>query len=113
MIHVVSVTEFVNDNVVDNGLRCHHAFPMEGDTAGRRVGRPTVPKFPDIYARYFDPYFRSEISNTLADAVFALFQIELAESRSQSIGVTGINKGAPQYKASALKPKVRQLFRYE
>ena len=30
VIALVHVTQLVDDDVVDNGLGCHHALPMEG-----------------------------------------------------------------------------------
>lgn len=35
VVAVREVAEFVDDDVIDHGERRHHAFPVEGEFAGR------------------------------------------------------------------------------
>jgi hypothetical protein len=48
MIENVEVAEFVDDDVVDDGGRGHHAFPMKGEVAGRGAVRPAVCQFAGV-----------------------------------------------------------------
>lgn len=41
------MAELMNDYVVDDSRRRHHAFPVECDVAGRRAGCPAIAEFAD------------------------------------------------------------------
>jgi hypothetical protein len=65
---MVEVTELVHDDVIDDGWRGHHTFPMESEVSLWGAGGPAMTEFSHVYVTWFDSDFGSKITNALRNS---------------------------------------------
>ena len=75
------MAKLVDDDVIDDRLRGHHAFPMEGEVSIWGTGGPAVAEFADADLPWSDSDLRGEVFQALGDALTATADVVIAKRR--------------------------------
>jgi len=105
MVRLVHMAQLMDNDVVDDGLRSHHALPMEGEIALWRTRGPAMTEIADIHRSWLDAGFRRVVVHSLRKAISPSRCVVLAKRGSCTLLISALDDVPPQAESAILEKK--------
>ena len=99
---MMKVAKLVNDNIVNDGLRGHHAFPVKREISTRRTGCPAIAKLTHISGLWAHSHLRRVVGHALGNSFLAASDVVVAECDPRGSDFALIDQIASQVEAAIL-----------